>query len=55
VRPQVPAIKEKIQQALRRSAELDASHVTVRTEGGTVILGGTVHAWYERELAERAA
>ena len=54
-RPQVPAIKEKIQQALRRSAELDASHVTVRSEGGTVILGGTVHAWYERELAERAA
>ena len=54
-RPQVPAIKEKIQQALRRSAELDASHVTVRAEGGTVILGGTVHAWYERDLAERAA
>jgi len=54
-RPQVPAIKEKIQQALRRSAELDASHVTVRAEGGKVILGGTVHAWYERELAERAA
>src|ERR1043166_9541419 len=35
-RPQVPAIKEKIEQALRRSAELDASHVTVRAEGGTV-------------------
>jgi len=54
-RPQVPVIKEKIQQALRRSAELDASHVTVRAEGGKVILGGTVHAWYERDLAEQAA
>ena len=54
-RPQVPAIKEKIQQALRRSAELDASHVTVRAEGGTVVLGGKVHAWYERDLAEQAA
>jgi len=51
----VPEIREKIQQALRRSAELDASHITVRTEGGKVILGGKVHAWYERDLAEQAA
>lgn len=54
-RAQAPEIKEKIQNALRRSAELDASHVTVRTEGGKVILGGKVHAWYERDLAEQAA
>jgi osmotically-inducible protein OsmY len=54
-RPQPAEIKDKIQQALRRSAELDASHVTVHTEGGKVILGGNVHAWYERDLAERAA
>jgi len=54
-RPQVSAVKEKIENALRRSAELDASHVTVRAEGGKVILGGTVHAWYERDLAEQAA
>jgi len=54
-RPQLREIKDKIQQALRRSAELDASHVTVRAEGGTVILGGKVHAWYERDLAEQAA
>ena len=52
---QVSEIKEKIENALRRSAELDASHVTVRAEGGKVILGGTVHAWYERDLAEQAA
>ena len=48
-------IRGKIEKALRRSAELDASHVTVHTEGSRVILGGKVHAWYERELAERAA
>ena len=54
-RPQVSAIKEKIQSALRRNAEVDATHVTVRTEGGKVILGGTVHAWYEHDLAEQAA
>lgn len=53
--PRVPEIREKIQQALRRSAELDASHITVRTEGGKMILGGKVHAWYERDLAEQAA
>ena len=52
---EAPAIKEKIQNALRRSAELDASQVTVRIEGGKVILGGKVRAWYERDLAEQAA
>jgi len=54
-RPQTREIKDKIQQALRRSAELDASHVTVHAEAGTVILGGKVHAWFERDLAEQAA
>jgi osmotically-inducible protein OsmY len=27
----------------------------VHAEGGTVILGGKVHAWFERDLAEQAA
>jgi osmotically-inducible protein OsmY len=54
-RPEIPKIKEKIQQALKRSAELDSSQVTVRAEGGKVILGGKVHAWFERDLAEQAA
>jgi osmotically-inducible protein OsmY len=51
----VSEVKEKIQQALRRNAELDASRITVQTDGGKVILGGTVHAWFERDIAERAA
>jgi osmotically-inducible protein OsmY len=50
-----PETREKIERALRRSAELDASHITVRTEAGKVILGGKVHAWFERDLAEQAA
>ena len=29
--------------------------MTVHAEGGTVILGGKVHAWFERDLAEQAA
>jgi len=48
-------VKQKIENALRRSAELEASRITVETEGGRVILRGRVHAWYERDIAERAA
>ena len=48
-------IREKIQNALQRSAEVEASRITVQTEGGRVVLSGKVRAWYERDIAERAA
>ena len=48
-------VKEKIERALRRSAELEAARITVETEGSRVILKGRVRAWYERDIAERAA
>ena len=48
-------VKEKIEKALQRSAELEALRITVEIEGGRVILKGRVHAWYERDIAERAA
>jgi osmotically-inducible protein OsmY len=48
-------VRRKIEDALRRSAELDASRITVEANGDEVVLRGTVKSWAERQEAERAA
>lgn len=48
-------IKQGIEQALIRSAELDAKHITVEVNGSKVILKGTVRSYAEYKEAERAA
>lgn len=48
-------VRQRIEDAFERQADLDADRVTIAIEGGTVTLGGRVRAWHERSAAERAA
>jgi osmotically-inducible protein OsmY len=57
VQPRVKTIdvRDKIEAAFKRSAEIDARRVNVTAQDGKVILSGNVHSWAERTEAERAA
>jgi osmotically-inducible protein OsmY len=48
-------IRQKIMDAFKRNAEVDANRITVEAHGNEVVLKGTVRSWIEREEAERVA
>jgi osmotically-inducible protein OsmY len=57
LRPSVNAfgVKAKIENALKRDAQIDSNSITVESTGSEVILRGQVHSWRERRDAEHAA
>jgi osmotically-inducible protein OsmY len=57
VKPKVSRtdLKKNIEDALIRTAQVDAKNITVEVQGTKVILKGTVRSWAEKQEAERQA
>jgi osmotically-inducible protein OsmY len=47
-------VQQKIEEAFKRSADIDAKRIAVEARNGTVVLKGTVHSLSERDAAEHA-
>ena len=53
--PKAGDVKQSIERAFQRNANLDAEGLSVKTYGNTVLLSGAVSSWDERDAAVAAA
>jgi osmotically-inducible protein OsmY len=53
-RAQGDDLKERIEDALKRNALIEAHNIKVNVNNGKVTLEGKVHGWHEREVLETA-
>jgi osmotically-inducible protein OsmY len=54
-KPDPHEVEQRVAEAIKRMADLDARSIWASTTNGTVHLHGTVHSVYEKKLAEDAA
>jgi osmotically-inducible protein OsmY len=57
VQPRVTVadVRHRIENALKRNAEVEAAGIRISVDGGKVVLEGKVRAWHERKAVEQAA
>ena len=55
LQPKAGDVKQSIERAFQRNANLDAEGLSVTTRGNTVLLRGAVSSWDERDAAVAAA
>ena len=53
-RTQCADIKERIEDALKRNASIEARNISIDVRNGNVTLEGKVHGWHERDVLETA-
>jgi osmotically-inducible protein OsmY len=53
--PEAGKVRDSIQEAMRRSAAIEAERIQIRTSDGTVTLSGTVDSWAQHDAVVSAA